>query len=506
MVVSDSAPLLCDAKTDMHQSFAIGIDELSFASDAGPHMPENETIDLISIWVSECYVYSMADELLRHFENLGWDEKQAPVNRSSSPDVWLKDQKYQPNQAATYHFNTIVPTAKRDQWLHPQFEANLPSCVLKASGTLRQVFPGLFILCMRFDLIPECGKILQATLTNSYDAYFVPKKSGGIYVTPNQQRAHAAARVRNNYRLECVRWMAENLPGFFSATANTDLIPSAEFLTLEVGSASDEREFWDMGHYQRILGMAQGLNPLQFYDLPALKVRIQDHDSLVTHMIRTFANKYELLKLLHRLPQDQRDPRSGLAWHASSLTSPLLSVWTVFQLLGFYENQYLGLVEELGRPEEWSQTPESIDQQSRLESSALKLSMEALPLIQQMRLFLRDEGVYEYLMPLLVDEPERFSIDSTALIVESGTTSTKVDSNSTVSFRSNLRTTLQRQCELIEMNDSIITQSAVSQAQLTLGYSQHQLALSNQKLQRGLAILSVIVAVTAFIQLVLTFR
>jgi hypothetical protein len=216
-------------------------------NNARTRPPEDEFVAWPCMWLCEVYTPSHAASLWRGLSSLGLDEWRAGRDdvatwirqQRGSPGAWVSGGMFaRPGMFIGSGVNTSI---------------RVPEEFSAISLSFHQVFPGVTVLVAQFVLERTEAGQLNATLRRTFRSE--ARRRGRSYTLhrPGDLKAREISAVRERTRTRGERWIADHLPGAFSALSDTSL-PAWDVVTTSQTLAISEdlpRHAW-----QDALGLA----------------------------------------------------------------------------------------------------------------------------------------------------------------------------------------------------------------------------------------------------------
>ena len=353
--------------------------------------PEDERIEIHSIWVAECYAPSHTDDLLSGIRGLGWDQEKITDFFTGGVTGWLEEGRKSPFGGSWLNLNIIErPGQKRFVGTDLKV-AELPTEVDYAQGYAFNVLSSLTIITIQFILTDEAVSTLEKPLHTSVSTIVEQKGNVRQFMTVPNQKQEAVEKNRVELRRSCASWFKDNLPGLFSGDTLEGDFPTCEFITLQQARPF-ERPPDKMPHdsYLWLLGMDHDSDAWDNPDLAGLRLEVpfggyQKHPySLV------LAGKKDEIGPDEDFSMYGGRNRSGYAGWLSSRVDSLLVIWTLHALLRAYEQRLAGLRDQAGALDLRRLTNMAEKLQS-MQADLVQLSGDLLPLSSELTEFSETE-------------------------------------------------------------------------------------------------------------------
>jgi hypothetical protein len=217
------------------------IDEARWASDHDPEEnqrtspPEDESIDVPCIWMSEIYAPGHLPNLVAAVRRLGWEraEHSIPIIREGI-ERWIAQARLHPFGGGWLGLGPITRPGASGFPGGPR-RAPLPPGIDHAFGAIRVLTPALTCLSMQFFLEPEPRKGFEASLREPASTKIRPFGLGFAIESPQLRKRMAIAEQRSEFRRMCASWFSEHAPGAFASYGMSEAWPTIELLALDKG-------------------------------------------------------------------------------------------------------------------------------------------------------------------------------------------------------------------------------------------------------------------------------
>lgn len=188
-------------------------------------MPDDESVKLRAIWVSEAFPPSRLAGLVNGLESLGVGRR---PGRDSVAD-FVRRSRSSPGGGATRNLGFFTRRGQGDG-IDPVY-AELPEFVKWARGWLENVTPSLTVITIQFDIGDQGLDVLEGPLRADYRTTARPHKHGVTFNDPDHQRVDAMEAALRRLTDECSRWVSDRFPGAFAAGIMRGDHPSCVFMT-----------------------------------------------------------------------------------------------------------------------------------------------------------------------------------------------------------------------------------------------------------------------------------
>jgi hypothetical protein len=213
--------------------------------NARSRLPDDESVEVPSVWVVELYSPSTLLGLLDGIARLRWEH-----GRTSGDSLmkWINDVR-NGRQAGWTTLGQISPPD--DAHIMTERTAVLPPGVKAAVGALMSITPSITALAMTFLLDDGTARTLDQPMRAKFDTYFKkdppfrrrqvlahvlwnrPIRSRDSLQTPEFQRRDAVRASLRTLEGVCTQWIGANLPGAFSSGICGGRHPTAILLVTE---------------------------------------------------------------------------------------------------------------------------------------------------------------------------------------------------------------------------------------------------------------------------------
>ena len=192
--------------------------------------PEDEVIDLCSMWVTEFYTPAYMDDMLNDLEHLGWNKVDGgarnPVSQLSDYGTSQFGQRWIP-------LGRIVSRDDSDYYNPRPLSTDLPQQVKYAYGDIYCFTPSLIALTIEFVFDEEYRWAFQEALRQDRESYVTPIETTSYMIhDPGHQKKDHIEKIRKDAAKVVSNWIENNVPGLFSAGLLKGDFPTCEFVTL----------------------------------------------------------------------------------------------------------------------------------------------------------------------------------------------------------------------------------------------------------------------------------
>ena len=163
--------------------------------------PDDELIDLRCIWAVEFYTPSHVDQLLKGFDELGWD-KEDPALKDYSPARWIQQIRETPHGGGWLNLGPIHRTGDR-RFFSVGHAAPLPPQVDYALAAMHSITSSITCIVIGFVVNEDNAQQFGETLRRKRQTVLEPR-TGGRYRLPgpSSQKAHDIQIIRGEIKLE----------------------------------------------------------------------------------------------------------------------------------------------------------------------------------------------------------------------------------------------------------------------------------------------------------------
>jgi hypothetical protein len=225
------------------------------AENARTAPPEDESIELPCVWMTEIYGPSRLPNLIAAVRRLGWErEEHTSPLISEGIEAWIARARLHPFGGSWLNLGPIARSGTTSILGGPR-RAPLPSGISHAYGLIRVLTPALTCLTMQFFLEPGLKDGFESSLRKAMPTMVTPYRGGHAIDEPQLRKRRAIANQRVHTRRLCASWFIENAPGAFSSYGLSDAWPTIELLALQKGTPFGGAKV-DGWNYLSTLGVA----------------------------------------------------------------------------------------------------------------------------------------------------------------------------------------------------------------------------------------------------------
>lgn len=213
--------------------------------------PLDEEINLRCVWAAEIYTPSQISQLLRAFEELGWNTDD-PLAPDRNPSQWVRQNRESARGGGWLNLGPIERPEKRKLLSPSHLTASLPSGVEYALGRMYSLTSSITCIVIVFVLDDSFRRRFELELRKKRKTYLKSLKRGGSHIIgPVDQKKESINAVRAELEKMAAAWFRSNLPGLFAGGVLDGNYPTCEFLTLShtipfpaKGENSPDKEKW----------------------------------------------------------------------------------------------------------------------------------------------------------------------------------------------------------------------------------------------------------------------
>lgn len=208
-------------------------------------LPDNETVQIPGVWVTELYTPSTVQGLLKGISDLGWEFGRS---RNDSLTEWMSDVR-EGRQTGSINLGMVSPPDVTH--LMCEHTAPLPSGAIAAFPILESITPSITAFTIVFifndDTASSLNKLLRAELTTKFQSRYqpspwhvirhilwaVPLYFGECIYPPDLVRRNAVQAKLRKTEKNCINWVKYYLPGAFSSMPDIRL-PTAVLIVTKL--------------------------------------------------------------------------------------------------------------------------------------------------------------------------------------------------------------------------------------------------------------------------------
>ena len=298
--------------------------------------PEDEFIELCSVWAIEFYTPAHMDDLLNNLERLDW-----PDDESRDPVSWLRQRGVSQFGQAWKPLGLIFPRDARGPSLNSPIRADLPPNVQFAYGDILWFTPSLIAIALEFTFDEKYSRIYDDAL-RQYKSSFLTATSRGYRIhDPRSQRTSHIEKIRQDTTRHVTDWFSSNLPGLCSAGLLDGEMPTCEFVTLRAANPFPTREednsgiVWYLWH----LGLSNFHGSWESASMPALRF-YPSFDRRYGVKFHSILSINEGSWLSHDGGDDDRNDKWSRIYEMHLRMAGILGLWSVSVLLKGYAEHF----------------------------------------------------------------------------------------------------------------------------------------------------------------------
>ena len=235
-------------------------------------LPDDESIRLRSIWVSEAYPPSKLRGLIAGLEALG-------VGRDLGRRDAAADhvRRYRSGMYAGGTYNLGYFARRRGGYFGLDgVPVDLPEIVERARGWLENVTPSLTIVTIQFDLADRAINSLDAPLRKDFHTQMARHSRGWSLASPENQRRDAMRGTIKQATDGCAQWIDRYLPGAFASGLAAGQFPSCLFLTTAATEPFARQP--DFSRWLWVTELDNSHDAWDSVDWPGLRLRVRERE------------------------------------------------------------------------------------------------------------------------------------------------------------------------------------------------------------------------------------
>lgn len=298
-------------------------------------LPDDEAVNVQSIWVAEIYTPSKVPGLLRSLNRLGWDkgDSRGSLEEYNVSD-WVRSGRASSFGGAWMNLSAIVRPG--EGWIHSR-EAPLPSGVKFATAGLHSLTPSITVACFQFVLDEEKRTDLTRVLRRDFHSRIERTKRGYRFPDPKNLKIQALREARRDLRAHCWSWFQEHLPGIFADGLADGTFPTLDLLTTETAIP------FDVPHGQVFhmwaLGLDHESDAWSFDAAPELRLRMpRSWDETEQAALVLAVRKADFFASKERLSGYGDGDESLCHWLAHCIEGNLV-MWAALRAIVGYQEQ-----------------------------------------------------------------------------------------------------------------------------------------------------------------------
>ena len=234
--------------------------------------PSDELIDLRCVWAVEFYTPSHVSQLLRGFEELGWDREDPFISRIT-PKRWIQQFRETPHGGGWYPLGPIHRLGDTRFSRHGR-TALIPPHVDYALAEMYSLTSSITCIVLCFILDENCSGRFDEALRRRRKTVLERIPGGGYRVqSPPHQKIADIQAIRTEMRASAANWFRTQLPGLFASGIMEGEFPSCEFVTLCKAQPfpKQDEEDHEAKEWLSLLDMDYDMDAWLADDLPGLK-------------------------------------------------------------------------------------------------------------------------------------------------------------------------------------------------------------------------------------------
>lgn len=358
--------------------------------------PDDERIEVHSVWVAECYAPSHTASLLSGIRKLGWDQESVTDFFEGGVTGWLEEGRGDPFGGSSLNLS-IIERPGQKRFIGSDYRvAELPDGVDHARGYAFNVLSSLTIITIQFVLTDVAAKALEKPLRTPRRTFIEEKGNVTRYVTVVSQKQEAVRDAQVELRLSCAAWFKSNLPGLFSSDALGGDFPTCEFVTLQKAIPFERppEGIPPRDNYLWLLGLENASDVWDSLHLPGLKLRTPLYGFEKHPYALVLAGKEDDI-VSDDLGMYGGRNRSGYAGWLDLSVDGLLVVWALHALLRSYEQELARLRDRAGALD-FADTANAAKSLQTIQTALVRLSSDLLPLSSELTAFCEDERPFKH--------------------------------------------------------------------------------------------------------------
>jgi hypothetical protein len=367
--------------------------------------PDDERIEVHSVWVAECYAPSHTASLMAGIRGLGWDQERVTDFFKGGVSGWLNEGRKSPYGGAYLNLSPIERPGQR-RFIGPEIRvADLPDSVDYARGYAFNILSSLTIITLQFVLTDEAATVLEDTLRTPLRTVFEEEGDTTRIITVVNGKQEAVHRARVNLRSECATWFKENIPGLFSEGSLDGDFPTCEFITLQQARPFERSpKGTPIDNYKWLLGMEHDSDAWNSSSLPGLRLEVPTRGFQQSPYALVLAGKKDEIASDEDLSMYGGRNRNGYTGWLDQRIDGVLSVWSLQALLAAYEQRLAVLRDQAGGLS-FREPADTANQLQSIQTDLVRLSSDLLPMSSELAEFSdtkwRIERLAEEFLPVM---------------------------------------------------------------------------------------------------------
>ena len=298
--------------------------------------PDDESIDLRSIWVVEFYTPAHMDDLFDSLEQMGLKSEDDLRNPLST----LK------NLGAIQYGTAWIRLGKISSRVEPEADiwgnltAQLPGYVRFAYADIYCFTPSLVALIFKFVFTEEYGRVFQQALHQYRHSYVTSINVGYRIHEPGQQKSEHIYQIRKDTSSVVSEWISKNIPGVFSTGLLKGEFPTCEFVTLRKAKPfpSPNECGESQAFYLRHLGLGNSFRAWESANVPGLKLECDEITGKIKHYAILSINELDWIG--ESSDSEPGESIEAKVFRLHERMKGVLSVWAISSLLQGYADHF----------------------------------------------------------------------------------------------------------------------------------------------------------------------
>lgn len=309
-------------------------------------LPPGERIDVVSVTCVELYTPSLVTRLVSAFRALGWVHDDPFRPPFCNLGEWVPASRSGALAGSWANLAWVVDVDDPRQ-LGDELRAPLPAGVATIRGELHAVTPSVTALVLAFEPEESAGRALESVFEGDLESRWERRPSGSGWMSsgPTNQRADLVARERARLRESYQAWVADHLPGVFSAASDRGL-PTIEAFTCAKATPFFSLDPQPLGDYRWVLDIESDWNAWESQELPGWRLSAWESRRDEPFVFRLGARRDEVIV---DLDTDGEADNAGLANRLAHPLFPVSTRFAVHCLLRLYSRRLADLRDRSGR-------------------------------------------------------------------------------------------------------------------------------------------------------------
>lgn len=191
--------------------------------------PDEEHVELHSIWVAEVYTPSLVGPLLNGLHDLDWDTGVSIAIEDLDVAEWVVQSRSSAFGGGWLNLGSLARPG--DTAYFGVRRAPLPEGVTFGSATMHSPVPSLTVCVVEFRLDEAKRDAIQAVLDTDFQSKVTKIGRRTQFHTPKNLKQEQLKVARSELRDSCAGWFRDHLPGAFANGLAGELFPTLELLT-----------------------------------------------------------------------------------------------------------------------------------------------------------------------------------------------------------------------------------------------------------------------------------